>query len=138
MYLIDTDILIDFFKAKYHLNDKIKAVGLKNCYVSEITIAEITYGALKSSDVKKELKNVNRVKSNFKVLPITDVLDLYSQERLRLEKAGTRIPDFDLLIGVTSVANNFILVTGNGKHHSRIKGVIIENWRRKEDNEFLP
>jgi len=138
MYLIDTDILIDFFKAKYRLNDKIKAVGLKNCYVSEITIAEITYGALKSSDIKKELKNVNRVKSNFKVLPITDVLDLYSQERLRLEKSGTRIPDFDLLIGVTSVANNFILVTGNGKHHSRIKGVIIENWRRKEDNEFLP
>ena len=76
MYLIDTDILIDFFKAKYRLNDKIKAVGLKNCYVSEITIAEITYGALKSSDTKKELKNVNRVKSNFKVLPITDVLDL--------------------------------------------------------------
>jgi tRNA(fMet)-specific endonuclease VapC len=138
MYLIDTDILIDFFKAKYRLNDKIKAVGLKNCYVSEITIAEITYGASKSSDVKKELKNVNRVKSNFKVLPITDVLDLYSQERLRLEKAGTRVPDFDLLIGVTSVANNFILVTGNEKHHSRIKGVIIENWRRKEDNEFLP
>ncbi|MEL7118176.1 MAG: PIN domain-containing protein [Bacteroidota bacterium] len=133
MYLIDTDILIDFFKAKYRLNNKFKAVGLKNCYVSEITIAEITYGALKSSDIKKELKNVSLVKSNFSVLPITDVLDLYSEERLRLERVGTRIPDFDLLIGVTSV----VMVTGNEKHHSRIKGIVIENWRTKENNEFL-
>ena len=86
---------------------------------------------------QKELKNVSLVKSNFSVLPITDVLDLYSEERLRLERAGTRIPDFDLLIGVTSVVNKLILVTGNEKHHSRIKGIVIENWRKKENNEFL-
>lgn len=137
MYLIDTDILIDFFKAKYQLDRKFKSVGLQNCYVSEITIAEITYGALKSSNVSKELKNVDKVKSSFKILPITDVLELYSQERLRLERSGTRIPDFDLLIGVTSAVNNLVLVTGNEKHLSRIKGVVIENWRKKEYNEFI-
>ena len=105
--------------------------------MSEITIAEITYGALKSSNVNRELENVGKVKSSFTILPITDVLELYSQERLRLEKAGIRIPDFDLLIGTTSVVNNLILVTGNEKHLSRIKGVVIENWRKKENNRFL-
>lgn len=29
-FLIDSDILIDFFKAKYQLNSKFKSVGLKN------------------------------------------------------------------------------------------------------------
>jgi tRNA(fMet)-specific endonuclease VapC len=105
--------------------------------VSEITIAEITYGALKSSNVNRELENVGKVKSSFTILPITDVLELYGQERLRLEKAGIRIPGFDLLIGTTSVVNNLILVTGNEKHLSRIKGVVIENWRKKENNRFL-
>jgi len=38
-YLIDTDILIDFFKQKYSLDKKIKSVGLKNCYISEISLA---------------------------------------------------------------------------------------------------
>ena len=28
MYLIDTDILIDFFKARYQLDRKFKSVGL--------------------------------------------------------------------------------------------------------------
>lgn len=137
MYLIDTDILIDFFKGKYKLNEKIKSVGLQNCFVSEITIAEITYGALKSSDVAKELENVHRVRANFKILSISEALALYSQERLRLEREGARIPDFDLLIGATSVVHRLIMMTGNAKHFSRIKGVIIENWRLKEYNEFL-
>ncbi|MEL7222173.1 MAG: hypothetical protein AAGJ93_12695 [Bacteroidota bacterium] len=55
-YLIDTDILIDYFKAKYALNEKFKSVGLENCYVSEISIAELLYGALKSSDPKGIMK----------------------------------------------------------------------------------
>lgn len=136
-FLIDSDILIDFFKAKYQLNSKFKSVGLKNCHVSEITLAEITYGALKSSNVEKQLKNVERVKTNFTILPITNVIELYSQERLRLEKVGSRLPDFDLLIGVTAVQNNLTLVTGNEKHHSRINGIRIENWRLKNYNEFI-
>jgi len=136
-YVIDTDILIDFFKGRFNLNKKFKSVGLQNCFVSEISIAEITYGALKSSNQEREMKNVERVKTSFNVIPISSVIELYSQERLRLEKAGTRLPDFDLLIGVTAVKYGYTLVTGNIKHQSRIEGVQIENWRVKEYNEFL-
>lgn len=135
-YLIDTDILIDFFKARYALNEKIKSVGLKNCYVSEISIAELTYGALKSLHVEKQLENVQKVKAHFQIIPISNVLDQYAEERLRLEQMGQRLPDFDLLIAVTAVENNLILVTGNQKHHQRVDGILIENWRFKENNEF--
>ncbi len=136
-YLIDTDILIDYFKAKYALNEKFKAVGLENCYVSEISIAELLYGALKSSDPERHNANVMKAKSNFGILPITEVLELYSEERLRLEREGARLPNFDLLIAVTSVKYDMTLVTGNVKHHSRVKGVRIENWRMKESNAYI-
>lgn len=49
-FLIDTDIIIDYLKGRFFLNEKIKEVGLANCYVSEITIAELQYGAVKSSN----------------------------------------------------------------------------------------
>ena len=136
-YLIDTDILIDFFKAKFALDQKFKSIGLGNCAVSEISMAELTYGALKSSNVSTQLRNVSLVKSSFHVIPISNCLDVYSAERLRLEKLGNRLPDFDLLIASSAVVNNLILVTGNEKHHSRINALTIENWRQKIFNTYI-
>lgn len=46
-YLLDTNICIYLFKGKYKLKDKLCGVGLDNCFISEITLAELTYGARK-------------------------------------------------------------------------------------------
>jgi tRNA(fMet)-specific endonuclease VapC len=62
------------------------------------------------------------------VIPILNVLDSYVSERIRLEKTGNRIDDFDLLIGVTAIANELILVTNNTKHLQRMKLKNIEDW----------
>lgn len=136
-FLIDTDIIIDYLKGKFSLNEKIKEVGLPNCYVSEITIAELQYGAVKSNNYTKQIENIEKIKTRFGVVPITDVLEMYGAERLRLEKIGKRIEDFDLLIAVTSVSENMVLVTGNVKHHSRVENVVIQNWRLEEWNKFI-
>lgn len=44
-YLLDTDMCIFFFQGKLNIKNKIEEVGLGNCYISEITIAELKYGA---------------------------------------------------------------------------------------------
>lgn len=44
-------------------------------------------------------------------MPIFHSLDLYASEKARLQKAGTPLDDFDLLIGVTSVIHQLIMVT---------------------------
>ncbi|MCG8327427.1 MAG: PIN domain-containing protein [Chitinophagales bacterium] len=136
-YLIDTDILIDFFKARYSLDRKFKSVGLQNCFVSEISIAELTYGAFKSSNIKKQMANVEKIKTHFQIVPISSVIERYSRERLRLEKLGQRLPDFDLLIAATAVENGLTLVTGNENHHRRVQNIVVENWRTTNHNEFL-
>lgn len=130
-YLIDTDICIHFLKGKFGINDKVKEVGLDNCYISEITILELTYGAYKSTDFKKHILEVKKMEVLFEILPIYGSINKYAEERVRLQKAGTSIPDFDLLIGTTAVANNLILVTNNENHLSRISGIKIENWTKK-------
>ena len=36
--------------------------------------------------------------------------------------------EFDLIIGVSAIANKLILVTDNTKHFVNIKGIKLENW----------
>jgi len=40
-YLLDTNICIFFIKGKYDLDEKIAAAKAENCFISEITVAEL-------------------------------------------------------------------------------------------------
>lgn len=44
-YLLDTNICIFLLRGKYDVDKKIDSVGLGNCAISEITVAELKYGA---------------------------------------------------------------------------------------------
>ena len=44
-YLLDTNICVYFLRGKYGLDQKIRQVGWDSCYISEITVAELKYGA---------------------------------------------------------------------------------------------
>lgn len=136
-YLLDTDTCIFFLQGKYRINEKIKEVGVENCFISEITIAELKYGAEKSTNFEKHSKEVDKMEELFTVIPIYSAFDIYAKERVRLQKEGNLIPDFDLLIGVTSLANNLILVTNNEKHLNRLNGIQLENWKKPSYNKFL-
>ena len=136
-YLIDTDICVFFLKAKFGITEKIKEVGIENCFVSEITIAELIYGAVKSENFDKRIKDVEDVKSLFNVIKISESFEFFGREKVRLQKMGELIPDFDLLIGVSAVSNELTLVTNNVKHLERIEGVNIENWTKSESNKFV-
>jgi len=51
MYLLDTNIIIYLIKNKFpSLTDKILSMNPNEFAVSAVTIAELEYGALKSSD----------------------------------------------------------------------------------------
>ncbi len=127
-YLLDTNICIFLFKGKYNINDRINEVGFKNCCISEITLAELKYGAECSDRVIENNKMINEFANELTILPIYNALNLYAKEKARLRKTGNLIDDFDLLIGVSAVANNLILVTDNEKHLKRISKLNIENW----------
>jgi tRNA(fMet)-specific endonuclease VapC len=47
-----------------------------------------------------------------------------------MQKAGSSIDDFDLLIAATAFTMNSTLVTNKQKHFKRIKGLKIENWSK--------
>jgi tRNA(fMet)-specific endonuclease VapC len=130
-YLLDTNICIFFLKGKFNLNVQFKKVGLRNCCLSEITIAELKYGAACSDRIEENINMINDFAKEVTIVPIFNSLDIYAKEKARLRKSGKLIDDFDLLIGASAIANNLILVTDNEKHLTRISKIKIENWIKR-------
>ena len=128
-FLLDTNICISMLKNKYGIREHIINVGYKNCYVSEITIAELYYGASKSNRREDHIKDVEFIANNFEILPIFPVLELYGDIRAELEQQGNPIDDFDILIGSTALINQLVMVTDNVRHLGRLPNIIIENWK---------
>ena len=129
-YLIDTNTCIYFIKGKYDLKDKFELAAPENCFISEITLAELKFGVANSEKKEKNQKALDNFLSGMKIVPIYHSLDLYASEKARLRKAGTPVDDFDILIGVTSITHNLIMVTNNSEHLKRLKGIIIEDWTK--------
>ena len=127
-FLLDTNICIYFLKGKFNLISKIEKTDVKNCFISEITVAELKYGAEKSERVTENRKKVELFINKFTIIPIYSALDIYAKEKARLTKTGIIIDDFDLLIGATSISNNLTLVTNNTKHMGRLADIHIVNW----------
>lgn len=127
-YLIDTNTVIFYMKGKFDLDTKFDNILSENIFISEITLAELRFGVEKSEKAEKIKKALEDFLTGVQILPIFHSLDLYAKEKARLQKAGTPIDDFDLLIGVTSVSHKLILVTNNTKHLKRIKGIKLEDW----------
>jgi len=127
-YLLDTNICIHFFRGKFNLNEKLEKVGLRNCAISEITLAELVFGAENSSNPIKNHKIIEKFAEQVVILPIFDSINFYGKEKARLRKLGLSISDFDLLIACTSVEKQLIMVTENVAEYERIQNIKIENW----------
>ena len=104
-------------------------IGTKNCYVSEITIAELYFGLAKSENKKRKLEDIRQVQRLFKVIPSYSSFMEYGEIRCNLEHTGMRVDQFDLLIGATALHYQLTLVTSNIRHFERMTGLVIENWK---------
>ena len=127
-YLLDTNICIYYIKGLYDLKSKFEEVGPENCFISEITLAELKFGVAKSQAKKKNQKALENFLSGIQILPIFPALDIYAAEKARLQKSGKIIDDFDLLIGATAVSFDLTMVTNNTSHFSRLTDIKLEDW----------
>jgi tRNA(fMet)-specific endonuclease VapC len=122
-------------KGKFDLETKFDKLPADNCFISEITLAELKFGVEKSEKPEKNRKALDNFLTGVQVLPIFHSLNFYASEKARLQKAGTPIDDFDLLIAVTSVTHELTMVTNNTNHFKRITGIILEDWTLDLSNE---
>ncbi len=126
-YLLDTNICVFLLRGKYDIASHIEEVGIENCCISEITVAELLYGAACSNDVMKNLQSVKNFCKDIDVVPISGCLEIYASQKALLRSQGLLIDDFDMLIGCTALYHDMVLVSDNTKHFERLP-VILDNW----------
>lgn len=127
-YLIDTNIAIFYMKGRFNLSFKFDNTSAENCFISEITLAELKFGVEKSEKPEKNKKALDNFLTGVQILPIFHSLDLYAREKARLQKAGTPVDDFDILIAATAVTHKLVMVTNNTNHFKRVAGIKLEDW----------
>ncbi len=130
MYLIDSDTLIALGKGLVSIQQKMNRVGIPNCVVSEISMAELYVGAYKSKSSKEE-SFLTFLENLIPTVPISSAIKKYALLRAQLEALGTRLEDMDLFIAATALVNDYTLVSHNTGHFSRIPGLKLEDWTQE-------
>ena len=129
-YLLDTDVCIELIKQNEYVLEKVETVGEENCFVTDITIAELFYGAAKSAR-PNQFEDIDSILQLFDLKPLLPSLRLYGENKTLLENQGRPIGEFDLLIGSCAVYHNLVMVTSNLKHFDHIPDIELEDWAQK-------
>ena len=83
-YLLGTSTCVFFLRGKRNIDEHIKRVGRTNCFISEITVVELRYGAENSNDPIKSHKAVDAFLKGISIIPIFGAIKLYAKEKVRL------------------------------------------------------
>jgi tRNA(fMet)-specific endonuclease VapC len=127
-YLLDTNICIYYFKGQFKVKEKIEQIGYERFAISEITLAELIYGAEKSQKRNKNIAVIKDFSEKITIIPIFESINIYGKEKARLKTKGTIISDLDLFIGASAIFNEMTLVTQNVREFERMENIKIENW----------
>lgn len=129
LVLLDTDVIVELLRARNEsLISRVEA-QLPECAISAVTLAELRFGAAKSSDPIRNGEQLNLLLTLLHVLDLTENDATHAGEiRAELERAGTPIGAHDTLIAGQARARGLMLVTGNTREFARVAGIRTENW----------
>lgn len=128
-YILDSDTWIEYFHHRSGIGFHISQTPKQKIFASDVSIAELTYGAVHSNNVKKHMEEPKIVQENFQVLPIPERwIDDYVEIRQALASQGVKAGDFDILIAVTARHYGLTVVTHNMKHFGKMPGIQCVDW----------
>lgn len=133
MICLDTNTVIAIFNnAAKGVEAQLRAVlgGAEPVAISSLVLFELWYGAVKSA---RPERNADRIK-DFLAAPI-QVLSFESEDgreageiRAALERLGTPIGPYDLLIAAQARRRGATLVTANAREFKRVPRLKTEDW----------
>ena len=128
-YVLDTNILIYFFKGIGDVSKHMLAQSPSELAIPTVVLFELEVGIAKSTSPRKRKAQLQEITALVNVLPF-GIIESKSaaQIRVKSEKKSLPIGPYDVLIAATALANNMILVTHNQKEFGRIKDLKIEDW----------
>ena len=129
-YLLDTDICVFLARRKAPgVLARFRDLRPGDVGMSVITHLEMVHGAWKSLRREENLGRIEELESLIPVLPLDASAGLhYGQVRAELERKGSPIGAYDLLIAAHALSLGLTLVTNNVREFRRIPQLRVENW----------
>lgn len=128
-YMLDTDIVIYTMKTKPEAVREAFNARYGQLAISSVTLMELIFGAHKSADPARNLREVEGLAARVEVLSYDFEAAAHTgQLRSELAKVGTPIGPYDQMIAGHARSRGLILVTNNVGEFSRVSGLRIENW----------
>lgn len=132
IHLLDSNVCVNYLRygqaspaAIRIVNAPADSVGL-----CSIVVAELLYGARRSSQVSQSLAQVRQFCAQFTSLPFDDAAaEECGKLRAHLAGLGTPIGPNDLMIASIALVHSLILVTHNTVEFSRVPGLRLEDWQ---------
>ena len=129
MFILDTNTLIYFFKGLGSVADNLLAVSPKDIGIPAVVLYELEYGIAKSSSPKKRTKQLEELCALVEILTFGNKEAKTSASiRAVLEKKGTPIGPYDVMIAGTVLSRQGVLVTNNTKEFRRVPRLEIVDW----------
>jgi tRNA(fMet)-specific endonuclease VapC len=128
--LLDTNICIYIIKRHpSSVINKFASYSVGDIGISVMTLAEMEYGASKSSQPVRNRKALGQFVSPLEVAVFDRRATVfYGRIRTLLERKGRLIGSMDLLIAAHALSLGVPLVTNNVKEFKRVPGLRLENW----------
>jgi tRNA(fMet)-specific endonuclease VapC len=129
-YLLDTNICIYIIKhSPSEVYDCFRKLHVGDVGVSAITYCELQFGVARSSRPEENQLALVEFLGPLEVLDFpSEAAIVFGDIRARLQRAGTPIGNYDLLIAAHALHQGLTLVTNNTKEFDRVPGLKVENW----------
>jgi tRNA(fMet)-specific endonuclease VapC len=97
-YLLDTNICIHYFKGQFEIKNRFEQIGYHKIAISEITLAELIYGAEKSEKREKNIAVIDNFSEKVTIIPIFQSIKIYAKEPSHDQNSDTHANDYNFAI----------------------------------------
>ncbi len=119
MILCDTNIFIEIYRGNNSIIDILKTIGQQNIAVSDVTCAELLYGARNKNELQIIRKDLNKLT----ILPIQTDISALSVELVEKFSLSHNLSLPDALIAATALIHDIELYTMNTKDFRFLKNI---------------
>lgn len=128
-YLLDTNIVIYTIKNRPRRVRERFTRHQGQLAISSVTLMELVYGAEKSPQPERNLRDIDGLAARLDVLPYDAAAATHTgQIRAELARQGAPIGPYDQMIAGHARALGLILVSNDAAEFGRVPGLRLENW----------
>ena len=134
-YLLDTNVWIDYLTGRYPtVVTRIQESPPDDLCLSSVVMAELRYGAEKSKRKRLNHDLLDTLARDVRCVDFDlDGARAYGELRTAVEKRGTPLGPYDMMIAAHARSLGLIVVTDNEREFRRVRSLQVQNWRDRRD-----